>query len=153
MRAVPIRTGALAAALLVCLAGCGGGGGSPSAPSTPAPPEFLRRLIVEGSQSNLPPASTGAAYIQVIEAIGIGTVTLEATVDWTFPSNPVAVAWGQGDCIQDPNCPFLVQNTTGAKPKTITASNVPEGSYSLVILNLGTTNESVSFQIFGITLR
>ena len=142
---------AVAAALIVPLPGCGGSD-SPSNPGpiptpTPAP---QRTLIVEGSQSNLPPASTGAYFAQVVQITGTGAGTLEATVDWTFPSNPVALAWGQGDCLQDPNCPLLVQDTTNAKPKRITATNLAPGTYSLVVLNFGTTNESISFQVFGI---
>ena len=142
---------AVAAALIAPLPGCGGND-SPSNP-TPVPtptPAPQRTLVVEGSQSDLPPASTGAFFAQVIQVTGTGTATLEATVNWTFPSNPVAIAWAQGNCLEDPNCPFLVQNTTTAKPKTITASNLAPGTYSLVVLNFGTTNESISFQVFAI---
>jgi hypothetical protein len=140
------KTRSLAAALILSLAGCGGGG-SPATPSSPTPtPGPVRTLIAQGSQSDIPPASQGLVYFLLVQ-VTVNAV-LEATVDWTSPSNPVALVWAQGDCTVDPNCAILVQNTTTAKPKTITTPNLPAGIYTLAILNRGTTNESVSYQIF-----
>jgi len=127
----------VAGALLLGLSGCGG---SPSAPPTPQ-----RTLIAQGS-SDVPPLSQGVGFF--VTAQITGTATLEATVDWTSASSQVAVFWGQGNCAQNPNCPVLVSDTTTAKPKTVTAANLPAGPYSLAVLNLATTSESVSYQIF-----
>lgn len=144
------RTAVLAAVLAGSLAACGGGDSSPAAPPPPTPsPTPQRSLISEGAQSDLPPAANeGVAFIVVVQTQVTGT--LEATVDWTFPSNPVALLWAQGNCIDNPNCAVLVQNSSAAKPKTITATNVAAGTYSLLVVNLGTTNESVSYQVFFI---
>ena len=116
-----------------------------------------RRLLTQGSQSNIPPASTsnGAVFAVVIrfQAPAISTTsidgTLEAIVDWTFPSNPMAVAWGRGDCTQNPSCDLVAQNAqTATKPKSVTAVNQPPGTYSFLVANLGTSNESISYQIY-----
>lgn len=140
------KTRALAAGLIVSLAGCGGGG-SPSTPSSPTPtPGPVRTLIGEGTQNDIPPASQGLVYFLLVQVTA--NAVLEATVDWTSPSNQVALVWAQGDCTVNPSCAILVQNTTTAKPKTITTPNLPAGTYTLAIVNLGTTNESVSYQIF-----
>jgi hypothetical protein len=73
---------------------------------------------------------------------------LEATVDWTSASNQIALVWAQGDCTTNPNCSPIAQNTGPAKPKTVTSPLLTAGNYTLAIVNLGTTNESVSYQIF-----
>jgi hypothetical protein len=129
------------AALILSLAGCGGGGGSPAAPPPPQ-----RTLVAQGSQADIPPVTEGVAFFVIVQIPVTGT--LEATVDWMSPSNPVALAWGQGECLDVPDCTLLTQNTTSAKPKTVTAPNLAPGTYTLAVLNLGTTNESVSYQIF-----
>ena len=100
----------------------------------------------EGSQSNILPASQGAVYFLIVTVPA--NASLEATVDWTSASNTIAIGWASGDCRFDPNCPLIEQNAGSAKPKTLRASNLPAGNYTLVILNLGTTTESISFQLF-----
>jgi hypothetical protein len=138
------RTFALLAACLValCFPGCGGG------PPTGLGDDFS--VISEGSQSNIPPLQTsgGAAYFVVVRTNVAGT--LEGTVDWTLASNPVAIFWGRGDCTQNPNCETLSQNIGATKPKSVSVVNASPGLYSLMIANLGTSNESVSFRV---TLR
>jgi len=138
----------VALVLIVSLAGCSGGG-SPTAPATPTPsPSPQRTLVAEGSQSGIPPVTQGVAFFLLAQTTVTGT--LEATVDWASPSSPVALAWGQGNCLQVPDCTILAQNTSTAKPKTITAPNLAAGTYTLAVVNLGTTNVSVSYQIFFI---
>ena len=75
------------------------------------------------------------------------TGTLEGTVDWNSASNNVAIAWLQGDCRRE-NCTVsLSSDISSSKPKTVTTSQVPPGLYTLVIQNLGTTTESISYSI------
>ena len=137
----------VAAAVVAALAGCGGGGGSPSAPTPSPSPQ--RTLIAQGSQSGIEPASTGVVYFLVFTAPA--NAVLEATVDWTSASNQIVLAWAQGDCTLDPNCSPLVQDVSTAKPKTLrTPSNLAAGNYTLAIANLGSTNESVSVQVFAV---
>jgi hypothetical protein len=113
------------------------------------PPEPQRTLVTQGSQSNIPPfaTSSGTGFIVVVRFEG-GTGTLEGNVDWTFASNPVAIGWGRGDCSQNPNCEVISQNVTTNQPKSVTAVNQQPGTYSLLIVNAGTTNESISWQIY-----
>lgn len=74
--------------------------------------------------------------------------TLEATVDWTFASNNLLVGWAQGDCDANPACQILVGDGSAQKPKTVKTATVQPGKYTLIIENDGTTNESISYQIF-----
>ena len=66
--------------------------------------------------------------------------SLEATVDWTSASNTIAIGWASGDCRFDPNCPLIEQNAGSAKPKTLRASNLPAGNYSLICDQPGHAN-------------
>jgi hypothetical protein len=134
------------------LPGCGAASAIDNLASVATP---QRVLVTQASQSNIPPAATsgGAVFIAVIrfQAPAISTssgATLEGTVDWTFASNPVAIAWGRGDCTQNPNCELISQNNQATKPKTVTAVNQPAGTYSFIVANLGTSNESISYQIY-----
>ncbi len=104
-------------------------------------------LVSEGSKSGIPPYQTsgGAAYIVVVKTTISGK--LEGTVDWTLASNPMRIAWHRGDCTQNPNCEMLSENTTTSKPKSVTAVNTSAGTYSLVVVNLGTTDESISYRV------
>ena len=133
---------ALAAGLVASLPGCGGNG-SPSTPSSPTP---QRTLVTQGT-ADIQPLSQVSSFLIIQLTF---PAMLEATVDWTNPSTPVALAWGLGDCSQNSNCAILAQNTGTAKPKTVTTGNLPAGTYTLGILNLGTANESVSYQVFTI---
>ena len=133
----------LAAVLVAFVPGCGGNG-SPSTPSSPTP---QRTRVAQGT-ADIQPLSQGVASFILI-TIGL-PAGLEATVDWTNASTPVALAWGLGDCTQNPACAILAQDTGTAKPKTLTTVNLPAGTYTLGILNLGSANETVSYQIFTI---
>ena len=73
---------------------------------------------------------------------------LEAHVDWTFPSTDFDIAWGQGDCFAVPNCPILATSLGPEKPKTLFVTIPAAGTYSLLQVNNGTSNESISWQIF-----
>jgi hypothetical protein len=108
-------------------------------------PDLSPTVIAEGSKSDIPPFQTDAVFVVVVKTTVTGT--LEGTVDWTLASNPVAISWHRGDCTQNPNCEVMSQNTTTSKPKTVTAANASAGTYSLVVMNLGTTNESISYRI------
>jgi hypothetical protein len=132
--------------LATSLAACGGDSPSaPTAPPTPPPPQ--RTLLAQGSQGEIPPvAQDNLVFYVIVQTTTTGA--LDATVDWTFASNQVALAWASGNCLQNPNCTPLVQDRTLNKPKTISAPDVAPGTYTLVVVNLGTTDESISYQVF-----
>lgn len=134
--------------LALVLPACGGSG-PPTSSSTPPPAAPTRTLVDQGSRANIPPfASSGGAFFALVFQLTGAAGTLEATVDWTFASSPVNIGWATGNCLQNPNCTLITQNTGGGKPKTVTAVNQQPGTYSLVVVNNGTSNEAISYQIF-----
>jgi hypothetical protein len=79
------------------------------------------------------------------------TGRLDVTLDWTLPASPFGVYVVQGACnLQQFNartCNFILRSDSGPKPRKVSASNVAAGSYSLLIANFSSQNESVSTQV------
>jgi len=124
---------------------------SPPPSPSPTPTPITRRLIGEGSFSNL-----GERVIAEIPFNIDSRATIEATVDWTFATDDVDIFLVHGRCTLDQfntdTCPFAAFATNAStKPETVTAPNQEAGSYALYILNWGPAEESVSFQIFQVT--
>jgi hypothetical protein len=77
---------------------------------------------------------------------------LDVTLDWTFPASPFGVYVVQGSCnlaqFNARTCNFLLSSEPGGpKPRKVSAPNVAPGSYSLLIANFSSQNESVSTQV------
>jgi len=147
----PTRGLALGAAgvLMAALSGCGGGSGPDPVPSpvpTPSTVPFTE-VLDEGSVSGLVP--DGAAW-------GFFTTprpgTIDIVVDWTFASNDVDLILTRGACAPDQlvadQCEVAdIADSPTAKPERVSLVDAPAGTYSLYILNLGATEESLSYQI------
>jgi hypothetical protein len=135
---------ALALATGFTLSACGGGSSTtPSVVTAPAAPQ--RTLLGSGSFPGL--GVWPNDYLRVLVTVAqAGTV--ELSTDWTFGSDNVGIFFGQGDCLNNLSCPNLGQNISGTKPKTLTVANVQPGTYSLIVVNYGPNNESVSYQVF-----
>src|SRR5262245_51467468 len=108
---------ALGLLLVLGLPGCGGD--SPTSPEpvpSPTPTPVPRRIVIsQGSQGGIMPAPTGYSLRVDTNSGGL----LEARMDWTFASNDVDIALGQGDCFANPNCPILATSLGPEKPKTV----------------------------------
>jgi len=143
---------AQAVTLALMLGACGSDPVKPDDPPTPPPPPpEVRTLLMEGSYSGLKDRVLLAVPFNT-DAAG----SIEAKVDWTFASNDVDIYLVRGSCtleqFQTAACPFVVNSDRStAKPEKITATSQTAGSYTLYIGNWGPAEESVSFQIFGIT--
>lgn len=125
-------------ALLLAVA-AGGGCGSPTGPSR-------QRSVAEGSQSGIAPYSHDQGVFMIVMTTRVAG-TLEGTVDWTLASNNISLFWGQGECRANLNCATLAQVTTTQKPKILTLQNAQPGTYTLIVANMGTTDESISYQV------
>jgi hypothetical protein len=90
----------------------------------------------------------------------LGAGTLDATVDWTFPSDRLFMYIAQASCTVEqfaadvcPDdaacaCRFAVRSeSTFNKPRILTLANAPAGPYTLIVWNLGPKDESISFAI------
>jgi hypothetical protein len=110
--------------------------------------------VIYGDNGKVPPDS--ALYVD----FGIPSAgTVEATVDWTFPSSGVWVAMTTPDC-NDFVQAFLGQcshigspNVGSSKPKRVSGSVTQGGPGRLWIANFATVDESMALQITLTTTR
>lgn len=142
-------------ALIVVLPGCGGGDKSPTDPQTPTPtPPPVRSVIDTGS------GSLSLDHFVVIPFTTSGVGTLDATVDWTFASDLLLMYITQGNCTGDQfaaeacpdqpacECRFAVRSENQSqKPRVMTLANAAAGPYTLIVWNLGPSDESISYTI------
>ncbi len=138
-----------AAPLLTILAlGCSGKSNTaPSTLPTPTPPVCTQTLIAEGSGS-IPADTLGAAAFTTSSA-----GRLDVILDWTFADSQIGLYVVRGSCSLEQfnarTCDFVLRSEpTPAKPRRVSASNVPAGSYSQLVANYSHRDESLSTQIF-----
>jgi hypothetical protein len=136
-----------ASALAVMLGACGGGPTEPP-PPTPTPAPTPRPAVVldrgDGQLPNL------VALVRPLATTETGA--FDVTVDWTFATNDIDVGLARGNCsfeqfIAD-QCAFAAESTsTTAKPERLRLANQPAGTYTLVVVNFGPEDESISYQV------
>jgi hypothetical protein len=139
--------GVVGCALALSLAGCGGSG-SPTADPTPVPtptPLPAPRVVSQGS-TDVPVGYAYGVYFDVSP-----TGTIDATVDYTY-ADTILLAWiAKGQCSADQfgndQCQFVASSVTGGKPRRVSATGQPAGTYTLIFGSLGPKDEAVSYQV------
>ena len=123
-----------------------------TAPPPPPAPTPVTTVIFEGSFNGLPP---DGAVMATFQTTGAGD--LEFVVDWTFASNDVGLILFRGVCSEEQllaeQCDIAdVAESPTAKPERVAIADAPAGTYTLVVLNLGETEESFSYQVLLTTV-
>jgi hypothetical protein len=76
---------------------------------------------------------------------------LDVILDWTFADSPIGVYVAQGGCSLDQfnarTCNFLIRSEGGSKPRRVSASSVAAGTYTFMVANFGSRDESFSTQV------
>jgi hypothetical protein len=143
------RSGAVVvvAACAALLPSCGGGGSS-----TPTPvgttPECMQTVLFQGNAD----LDAGFAAGQEFTVTSTVATRVDVIVDWTFAQSPMGVYVFSGTCNLDQftarTCNFLIASEpTATKPRRASANNVAPGTYTLLIANFGTFNESLAAQV------
>jgi hypothetical protein len=136
------RFAAILPALL--LPACGGGGSPTTAPPPTTLPPCVQTVILQASDEV--PANTALLFAFSTSSLG----RLDATVDWTFAATPMAVyIVNQATCdlATATMCAALVASESGPKPRRVSGFNAGPGSYWLVVVNPGSTDDAVSVQV------
>ena len=137
----------LLASFVALLSGCGGDNPvNPSPPPPPPPPVPVTEVLVEGG---------GALGQLMLGSLSFDTTKsgkLDVIVDWTYATNDVDVYLAKGICSFDQfiaaQCNMVAfSESTIAKPEKISASDMAPGAYTLLVGNIGPTEDSVSFQV------
>jgi hypothetical protein len=136
--------------ILMALPACGGSSNpvTSSSPS-PTPPPVTRSAVIDDDAFAVP---SKFAVPDVWTTTSTGTV--EVTVDWTFATNDVDifVARGSEPCtlqtLNNRTCGFVAtEESTTMKPEKLSMPNLAAGTYTLYVVNFGSTDESVACHI------
>lgn len=153
------RAGCVAAAL-GGTAACGGGGSSSTNP-TPVPtptPAPVRSVVTDGSFSLSAPDDEFSYFARRAVVTSIAG-RLEATIDWTYPTNTVWMYIAEGACTAEQfsnvDCPgatcecqfSVISQESGPKPRVLSVPNASPGTRTLIVWNRGPQDEGVSFQV------
>jgi len=147
MRSGPaVAIGAMVGSLLT-FGGCGGSNSPTAVPAVTTPPAPVSTVLAQGSRSNL-----GVNMLLGLDFTTNANGMLDVTVDWTFVTNNVQIYLAYGPCSVEQfnavDCSLAgLSVSPTAKPERLHLTNLPAGTYSLIIDNRGLTVESVSFQI------
>jgi len=141
----------LVASFVALLSACGDGPTKPIVDPSPSPRPPVTRVIREGS------GALGELVLGSLSFDSPDRGTIDVIVDWTFATNDVDVYLAKGSCSFDQfinsQCNLVAfSESSFAKPEKISAPNAAAGGYTLLIGNIGPTDESVSFQILLTTV-
>lgn len=135
---------AASAAGLVLLSACGGGN-TPTPVPTPVPTPPPPQVVAEDSGA-IPAGFAAGGYFSITRP-----GTIDATVDWTFPTSLIVVLIARGQCTEElfaaDQCDFVAESFGGPKPRTVTVRGAAAGTYTIIVANLGDVDEAVAIQI------
>jgi hypothetical protein len=155
-----------ALALATVLPGCDGGNDTPTTPAFRQPDALVRALLVEGNFNliGLGDASREGFLVDYIrhEFTTSGTGFVEVNADWTFANSQMGIVVGLGACSfaqidaalagNTAACPEAVGRLATSKPARVTTNILPQGTYTLVILNRNDHTESGNYQVYQVSL-
>lgn len=139
------------ACLALALAGCGDQTAS-STPTTPATPPTTApttqpagTVVVEGST----PLAAQNLFLVDVRTTQDGRI--DVNVDYAYSDSQVLLWLTDRQCnfnlFQADGCDYLVKSVAGPKPRTMSASGVKAGTYTLFIANDGPHDEQLTYSV------
>jgi hypothetical protein len=138
-------------ALAVAPAGCGDKTTAttpttPSASPTPAPTTPpAGSVVVQGT------APLAAQNVFLVDVRTTQDGRIDVSVDYTFSDSQVLLWLTDRQCnfnlFQADGCDYLVKSLAGPKPRTMSASGVKAGTYTLFIANDGPHDEQLTYSV------
>ena len=151
-------THAVAIAALILLAACSDSDSDSS--SSPTRVGASSPRVVQQGSFTLPAPTADAVYFDLATITDASSGKWEATVDWTNAGNELWMWVTNGACTADQfareDCPFETtcpcqfgarSEMATPKPRLLTLSNASAGAHSLIIANLGPSDETASYQV------
>jgi len=146
-----VRPSTKVAVALSCLAltplpGCGGSSGSPTGGGSRS------RNVISQEEWQLGALELFQADLSLTGGSGGAAATVDATVDWTFPSNDVDMYVTSTSCttqafVQE-TCTYVARaDTPTAKPERVAFTVTAAGNYRFWVVNFGPAAESGTLEI------
>jgi hypothetical protein len=146
------------AGLLLALFACGEDT-SPTAVPTPVPPTPVPptppppSLVIQGEEAVTAPTGKGGRVVKWDFTLPVSG-TVEATISYQYDTSRILVWITDRACnpwqFQRDECFYLTKSLEGARPRTLTATGVKAGTYSLFVANDGPHDEVIGYKV---TLR
>ncbi len=141
--------------LLVALVACGDGS-SVTTPPTPAPPTPVApttppaSLVIEGQEVLTAPTGKGSRVVKWDLALPVPG-TLEVTISYQHDGSRILVWVTDRVCnywqFERDECFYITKSLEGPRPRTLTATGVKAGSYSLFVANDGPHDEQIGYRV------
>jgi hypothetical protein len=144
-----VRPSTKVAVALSCLAltqlpGCGGSSGNPTGGGSRS------RSVISQEEWQLGALELFQADLSLTGGSGGAAATVDATVDWTFPSNNVNVYVTSTSCTIQAffSCTYVAKaDTPTAKPERVAFTVTAAGNYRFWVVNFGPAAESGTLEI------
>ncbi|HXK12665.1 MAG TPA: hypothetical protein VMT70_23725 [Vicinamibacteria bacterium] len=143
------------AGLALALAACGGSSSvtppTPTPTPVPTPTPTPPTLILQGQEPLSAPTAVGGTRIVKWDLTTPAPGTLNVTISYLNDDSQIHV-WVT-DRLCSPNqfdrdeCNYLTKSLDGPRPRLLTASNVPAGTYSLFVANDGPNDEQIGYLV------
>ncbi len=159
MTIAPSRLGTrlAGAALLLALFACGEDT-SPTTPPTPAPPTPAPptppppALVIQGQETLLaPPNPRGGSTLAKWDFTTPAAGTVGVTISYLYDTSKILVWVTERQCnkyqFERDECFYLTKSLEGPRPRTLTASGVKPGTYTLFVSNDGPNDEVVGYKV------
>jgi hypothetical protein len=136
--------------LTLALAACGSDSAAPptvvpTPAPTPVPTPTPPTLVAQGATAI--PAEQVANFDVTTTTAG----TVSVTVDYVYADSQILLWLTDRQCspqlFQSDSCTYLVKSLEGSKPRVMSATSVPAGTYSLFIANDGPHDEQVAWKV------
>jgi hypothetical protein len=135
--------------IAVSLVACGGGSnpGGPNPTPTPTTASCARTVVFQDSGT----VPLNNAVFKTFTTTTAGRI--DASVDWTFADSHIGLAVYRGNCTIEQyiagTCDFLIALASPPKPLSgsSAASDVPAGTYGLIVANATLVNEAYSSSV------
>ena len=119
------------------------------APPTPAPTSPATPIIA--GERAFPAPHPGRANLMSWDFTTPGAGNLEVTIDYLHDDSQVLVWVTNRQCnrwqFERDECFYLTKSIEGSRPRTLTASGVEAGTYSLFVANDGPHDEQVAYEV------
>ena len=143
--------------LLLALFACGDDS-SPTTTPTPAPPTPSSgpptappaSLVIQGEETLTAPTGKGSRVAKWDFTLPVPG-TLEVTISYQYDSSKILVWVTDRVCnpwqFERDECFYITKSLEGARPRTLTATGVKAGTYSLFVANDGPHAEQVGYRV------
>ena len=121
-------------------------------PPTPTPPTLTPPTLILAGEKALPAPLPGRATLVSWDFTTPEAGTIDVTISYLHDDSQILVWATNRPCnrwqFERDECFYLTKSLEGPRPRTLTASGVEAGGYSLFVANDGPHDEQIGYEVF-----